>query len=257
MVFSLEAACGCEIGSIRSNNEDNFYLAGRFLPEENTGLQTVLTVSENSHKVCFGVFDGMGGAADGQCASFLAASTLSSVFQSGTRDGAITEELFVRAFLQMNEAVWKEADQRRNNMGTTAVILGFSDETIFVGNVGDSRAYRYRNNSLTQVTVDHYERMSGLADAGRKPHLSQCIGIAPEEMVIEPYIVQGTAQPGDVYLLCSDGLTDMVSDEQLSQILGEERAAGMCVSNLIAKAIEHGGRDNVTALVVQVKEQEN
>lgn len=118
-------------------------------------------------------------------------------------------------------------------------------------NLGDSRAYRLRNGEFLQISHDHVETRS-LA-VGRKAPLTQHLGINPEDMLIEPYIAKDKVFPGDQYLLCSDGLTDMLTNFEISDIMLSSEDAESCVTHLINAALEHGGRDNITVIICRIK----
>lgn len=256
MQFCLEAACGCNTGRIRKKNEDNYYFDSQILPLDNNGLTIPMYKRFEQDVVCFAVFDGMGGHADGHVASYLSANVFKHDCEKMEQGGMLSETFFTRAIVHMNESVCVEAQKLKNNMGSTAVIIGFCDDMLYICNVGDSRAYRYRKNRLLQITMDHVEDIPPFMRSSKrnKPRLSQCIGISPEELTIEPYVAQGMIKADDIFLLSSDGLTDMVTEEEIGKILSSGRDAGVCVQMLIDKALEHGGRDNVTVIVVRVQE---
>ena len=133
------------------------------------------------------------------------------------------------------------------SMGTTAAMLAFTEAGITLCNIGDSRVFRYSGGDLRQISRDH---IAG-APYGRKPPLSQNLGIPADELILEPYLARGSYRCGDVYLICSDGLTDMVSEESIAGVLGSvpaEEAAGV----LAQMALDNGGRDNVTVIVCGV-----
>ena len=254
MQLSLDAACGCDIGKVRTNNEDNFYFNGETLEMENPGLVSPFHRRFNQNTIFFGIFDGMGGAEDGQVAAFLAARSFRRDCQGIKNTEMLSESFFFRAVEHMNDSVYLEAGQKKNNMGSTAVLLGFCADALYVCNVGDSRAYRLRDDRLVQITIDHVETIPPYLKGSRrrKARLSQCIGISPDELRLDPYIMQGIAKRGDIYLLCSDGLTDMVDDSLIAEILNSGEDACICVQRLVQTALDRGGRDNTTAIVVKV-----
>ena len=254
MKFLLDAACGCDKGKVRGNNEDNLFFSGVTLEENNDGLPEPLARTVEDKTVCFGVFDGMGGADDGQTASFLAARSFLLSCDDIDQDDTLTEDFFIDAIERMNRIVYEEADRRGSNMGCTAVMIGFSDSGIIVCNVGDSRAYRCRDGRLTQITMDHCERL--MSGAARKPRLTQCIGLRPERRVVEPYTAVSRPGKGDIWLLCSDGLTDMVPEGEIAAILREEENAAAAVTRLIDRALANGGVDNTTVIVIRVTDCE-
>lgn len=258
MDYCVDAACGSSIGLVRANNEDNFYFNGVFLPQENTGQGTPLTFSgRRPGDECLAVFDGMGGGEHGEVASFVAAECLCGALAEGRGDEEA--ELYLERMTERaNRAVFdKRTALGASHMGTTQALLFFQDSRVYACNVGDSRIFGLRGDRLLQISRDHtdaeYMREKGIT--GRKPRLSQYLGMNPASIRLEPHITEGNLQSGDVYLICSDGLTDMVEPEQIRQILSEGGSARQCVARLIAAALEGGGRDNVTVIVIKILEE--
>lgn len=255
MQFELEAACFCTIGRVRKNNEDNFYFDQQILEEDNTGLNTPLYLRSAIGTVCFAVFDGMGGHADGQTASYLAARAFQRDCAAAEPSEVLSEEFFSNTVTHMNDAVCMEGKQRNNNMGTTAVILGFCGESAYLCNVGDSRAYRFRQGQIVQISMDHVEMIQpSLTVRHGKPRLSQCIGIPSEQLLLEPYLAQSLIKSGDIFLLCSDGLSDLVMLDEISNVLSGGQHLSDCVCTLIELALDYGGKDNITAIVIRILE---
>ena len=255
MSLRLEAACFNSTGKVRANNEDNFYFSDTTLEQENDGLLSPIYGMIEDDIVCFGVFDGMGGAEDGQVASHLAASSLKNDVFSANESAILSETFFLEAVEHMNTAVYMEAEKQKNNMGTTAVMFGFDKSSVYVSNVGDSRAYRWRDGHLVQISMDHVAPIPAYeAKTRRKPYLSQCIGIPPDKLKLEPYFARGTLQMGDIYLLCSDGLTDMVSESSIADCLCESKRIDVHARQLVELALDNGGHDNVTVIIIRVLE---
>ena len=253
MTYVLEAACACSVGKIRSNNEDNFFFDGRCLEEINTGLRHPVTATlPLRREICLAVFDGMGGENYGESASFAAASCLQKQTRR-LRDYFIPERRFLQECCQkLNEAVLARSRELcTERMGSTLVSLFFSHGSVYVCNLGDSRAYRLRDGELLQLSEDHVERRAGEPD-GRKAPLTQHLGVDPEYMLLEPHIAKGELRQGDQYLLCSDGLTDMLSNLEIDMILTDTATAQECAGRLVEAALEKGGRDNVTVIVCRV-----
>jgi len=237
--FDITAAGETHRGLRRSSNED------------------ALLVLESAD--VYVVADGMGGHAGGEIASQLAIETIASAFRDDHLEvGAahahvplLAAEL-VQSIGAANEAVHRAASSsdELSDMGTTVVAARFDARRgrLYVGHVGDSRCYRLRDGALKQITRDH--TMAELGVTGREgSYLSRAVGpkvlVETDVAVIEP-------RPGDVYLLCTDGLTKMVSDAVIRGILLDENAPAAAASTLIGRANEAGGRDNVTALVIRV-----
>lgn len=258
MNYKLTAACGCNMGKIRKNNEDNFYFNQITLPEENLGMENILYAEYDltEESGIFGVFDGMGGEADGQIASYLSAGILKEKSELLLSSPMKINKNYEDIIQKMNETVCRDAERRFNRMGCTASILMFAGKKAYLCNVGDSPIFRLRGYSLEQISQDHTDadmlKKQGITN--RKPHLTQCIGISPEEMQIQPYLFEEKICIGDRYLICSDGLTDMVKKEEINKTLKEVSDVKECVECLVQKALDGGGRDNITAVVIQVEE---
>lgn len=254
MGFTLQSACFSHIGSRRGNNEDNFFFNGLCMEEQHRGTHDpVLMERVLSEELCLAVFDGMGGENYGEQASFAAAAALQALagkpkqfYQSGGKYlDALTQTL--------NEAVFRRSQElMTSRMGTTMALLYFSGNHVYSCNVGDSRVYRLRGQVFAQLSQDHVsERTPG---PGRKAPLTQHLGMDSEEVRIEPYIVKDALQDGDIYLLCSDGLTDMVDNLALSEILSRNATPEACARELLKAALDGGGRDNITAIICRVSE---
>lgn len=247
-----DVAAGASLtGRIRKNNEDNFCVDERCLPLIHENSDTICTPLSRAVPHLLGVFDGMGGCNDGEIASYLAASTAQEYARhlKGERDVA---GMLTALCLEANEKVCKAADGAP--MGTTCALLYLSGSDYTVCNVGDSPVFLFRNGILRQISVDHtqrasYEKVTGKpAEARRKFPLTQCLGIPQDEMVIEPFLDGGKICAGDVFLLCSDGITDMLSTEEICRALSVHTSPDEMVADLTKMAMEAGGRDNLTAV---------
>jgi len=248
----IEAACGCHIGKIRKNNEDNFFFAGKHLDSDNVGLEVPLSyVGPIKNGFSIAVFDGMGGENFGEIASYTAAKEMQRTKKT-IKELLVSDEKYLNGqLLRLNDAVvLAKKELCTDRMGTTMVGLYFSMGYAYISNIGDSRAYRLRNNVFIQLSQDHV--LKRLGREGKKAPLTQHLGIDPEDMLIEPYTIRDKLQTGDVYLLCSDGLTDMLTDFEISEIMQNSENSIACVNRLIETALLHGGRDNITAVVCKV-----
>jgi len=203
----------------------------------------------------------MGGHAAGEVASQIAASTVEQSIASN-ESGLAMEELLQLAVLKANASVYETQKQRVEcrGMGSTLTVLVFLDSHYYIAHVGDSRAYLYRNNALSQLTRDHslvwplFE--SGILtkdDISRHPQknlITRSIGTQPQ---VEPDIQKGAALEGDIFLLCSDGLTDVLSDRDILNVLSNADKNPQELSDIIVNAAnEGGGPDNITAVVVHL-----
>jgi serine/threonine protein phosphatase PrpC len=238
----IEAIGDTDCGRRRARNEDALLL----LPE--LGL--------------FAVADGMGGYSGGEVASSLAVASLRQTFEErapgvGVVEGAPRRALeVVSAMERANDVVFDAARRQPElrQMGTTLVALRFmpNKQRLYVGHVGDSRCYRLRDGELRQLTTDHAMRELGLSGP-RANDLFQAIGI-DREVAVD--VVVDKPLPGDVYLLCSDGLPKMLADEQIRDLLLAEEDPEAAVYGLIEQANDAGGRDNVTVLLAKVSAPE-
>lgn len=250
MSFNIEAACLCNTGHRRKNNEDNFWFNGNNLPMENNGLNTPLILQDDlCREMCFSVFDGMGGENFGEAASFTAADNLAAELERSSN--LPPEERLATVAVHLNDAVVAAAKERLTaHMGSTMVSLLFHGSKATVCNLGDSRAYLLRNGQLKQLSTDHVSTRP--MAPGHKAPLTQHLGIDPEEFLIAPSSNTTALCKNDVFLLCSDGVTDMIPEAEIQTILSTNRPAAAIVTALVERALELGGRDNITAIVIKV-----
>ncbi|HET8833827.1 MAG TPA: Stp1/IreP family PP2C-type Ser/Thr phosphatase [Gemmatimonadales bacterium] len=244
----MHYTCGArtDVGLVRPGNEDHF-----------------LVLAERG---LFIVADGMGGHAAGELASEMAVRITCNAM--GALGGLSAEDVCVRMRMAMqaaNEAVFErtESEWDKRGMGTTATVLVLLEDGYVIGQVGDSRAYLFRRGSLLQLTRDH-SYVQELMDAGlitpaqaRTHRYSRAITrYIGEGREVVPDIYAGALEPDDVLLLASDGLTEMVEEEELVRILCSEGEPQRCVDQLIAEANARGGVDNITAVVVRALVQD-
>lgn len=245
------------VGKKRSNNEDNFYLSGVTVDS----ALDITAKAKTTNETAFAIFDGMGGEAAGERASQITAVTYGQKM-SLMLDGDFVPDTVQNTIEAANKKVCDETRLLGKRMGCTFVSVGFKNDTIYISNVGDSRAYLLRNNKLHCVSKDHTVAQS-MVDSGvisyeesqrikEKHKLTQHIGIFPEEMIIEPYYNNIPAQRGDIVLLCSDGLTDMLTDADIANILRAGGTEEQITNTLVETALANGGKDNVTVIVAKV-----
>ena len=230
-----------DVGLKRKNNEDAFML----LPD--LGLCVVA--------------DGMGGAAAGEVASAIFVETTREVFLDSEDKKADNAEMIERAFELANKRIIADAQihPEREGMGCTAEIVVFFGNTFVLGHLGDSRTYRYRDNKLTQLSSDH-SYVQDQIDRGfitpgeARTHpmrniILQAVGVN-EKVTVD--IIQGKTHLGDQYLLCSDGLTDMVEDKAIAEVLSDDRNLETKGKRLVALAKSAGGVDNITVALAEI-----
>jgi len=232
------------IGNYREINQDNFFCGGKYMDSIFLPLEFPLTgCITHENPDILGVFDGMGGEEFGEVASLLASREAALVELSGEP----VDEL-LKFCHSANAKICDYADRNGiRAMGTTAALLAFTERGITLCNIGDSRIFRFAKGELKQISVDHV----GVSAYGMKPPLSQNLGIPPAEMVIDPYIARWHYNNGDMYLICSDGLTDMLTTDEITEIL--ENGFSGAAERLLEKALENGGEDNVTIILCRVE----
>jgi len=224
---------------------------GEFLKSENDGVADPITGTADTKRIpAFAVFDGMGGEQQGEVAAYIAANTFDVGYkESPKRD---VKQFLLDACANMNNAICVHIkEQHLRSSGATAAILMFGKRDIYVCNIGDSRIYQFSDDTLTQISHDHSE--TGMID--RKPPLTQHLGIPETEFVIAPYVAKGLYEKGDKYLICSDGLTDMVSEAEIAKTMTENSSIEQGAEVLLQKALEAGGHDNITLILCEIRRQ--
>lgn len=252
MIFSFEAACLSHRGNRRRNNEDNFFFHGICMKPQHANTHDPLLWEDSlKQEVCFAVFDGMGGENDGELASFTAAQEMRSRLRQPQDFYMSTGSYLADLTQKLNTAVWDKAQERNTGpMGTTLAALYLTPRFAYVCNVGDSRVYRLRGQIFSQMSVDHIS--SHAVPEGRKAPLLQYLGVNPQEVRLEPHIVKDRLAPGDIYLICSDGLTDMVSNLEISGILSETEDIADTADCLLRAALRNDGLDNITLILCRI-----
>ncbi|PCC67491.1 Serine/threonine protein phosphatase PrpC [Nannocystis exedens] len=257
----LEVFARTEVGCVRKRNEDHFVVQN--LQTGERGLLPHQRVQPlTSRGTLIAVCDGMGGAAAGDVASALAVDVLSAVIHSKApfASTAAAQEVMQEAITAVNDKIRAAAveDPARHGMGTTlTAALAFGPE-LLIGHVGDSRAYIRRGRSLTQITTDH-SVVGQLIAAGRlRPDqardyehrnvLLQALGVQPR---VGPEFDVVQLRAGDVLLLCSDGLTGPVTDEQILGLMLRYEDPLRCCRALTEAACAAGGPDNVTVAIAR------
>jgi len=191
----------------------------------------------------FIVADGMGGHAAGEVASEMAVKFIARELGSlkGLGDEQVAERMR-QAIRAANAAIFQRTltEHDKRGMGTTTTALGLYDARFLIGQVGDSRAYLLRDGKLSQVTKDHHPYSNVI---------TRCVG-ANSDVLPDVYV--GTVKPKDLFLLASDGLTGMLEDQQLFEILRQGGEPQQHVDALIAEANRLGGLDNITAIIVRI-----
>jgi PPM family protein phosphatase len=242
------------VGMKRDHNEDSFYLP----------------VNERLAIVA----DGMGGHASGEIASRMAVETIVSYFKETEGEQQLTWPFKVdrghnqstnrmaTAIKLANQQIFDEAERKSewHGMGTTVVSTLFLDDVLIVGHVGDSRLYRVREGGIDQITEDHsllndYIRMKKLSESeiASFPHKNVIVRALGMKSSVEVDILVDHPRIGDLYLLCSDGLSGMVSDTEIAGFAIEEPDLDKLCDRLIGAANENGGVDNITVVCARLE----
>lgn len=249
------------VGKIRRNNEDNFLTGNYYRKDLKENIFSYEHFFDNKGVNVIAVFDGMGGTQSGEKASLISVSCLYSYIQHVTEHKETFDAQYI--IKKINQTVCKYAKELSNNMGSTLVMLVYENGFITSYNVGDSRAYLFRDKKLTQLSFDHTEEnmfkqmqlecglKCDVSKSGHKHILTQHLGIDESEFLLEPHISQKIqVKKDDLFLLCSDGLTNMVNDNDIVNIFEENTSIKCKVDKLIDKALEAGGKDNITVTIL-------
>ncbi len=256
--MNITHASRSDVGMKRDNNEDNLLV----FPEQNV----------------FAVFDGMGGHAAGEVASSIAATEVKEFFDftgkdedatwpfKGDRERSYDENRAVTAIKLANARIIEQSEQdgAKKNMGTTAVMVHFVERNgggprALVAHVGDSRVYLFRGGTLQRITIDHslveeYLRLGKITEEEAKhfPQKNIILRALGQQKVVEVEINVYQPQAGDIFLLCSDGLSGMITDEVMQAILVKQSGnLEAATKKLIDTANANGGADNVTVILAQ------
>jgi PPM family protein phosphatase len=224
-----------DVGRQRSVNEDSLVIAPPF----------------------FAVADGMGGAKAGEVASAMAAET----FEGESDSGEPAEAQLTRILREANRRIYELAvsDDSHRGMGTTVTAAKVTGNQVSLGHVGDSRAYRLRDGELEQVTRDHslvaeLERSGQITPEAAEHHPQRSIitrALGPEpDVQVDTYTLAG--RDGDLFLICSDGLTSMISDDELASILRSSDTLEEAADSLVRAANQSGGKDNITVVLFRL-----
>lgn len=235
-----------DVGKERKHNEDRYIL----LPE-------------------FGVFvvaDGMGGHQSGEVASRMAASTVAGYFRASGRTRPVRDSL-VSALSDANAKIFARADDSRahRGMGTTIVAAAYcpGDQMLYIAHAGDSRCYRIRGGRMEQLTRDHSLLQDALlerpdlteSDLAYLPRnvITRALGIGPS---VELDVRAEPVEAGDCFLLCSDGLHGLVTDEDIVKIVVSARTLTEATKELVRRANANGGKDNVTNVLIRIEDED-
>jgi protein phosphatase len=214
--------------------------------------------------------DGMGGHQGGEIASAMAVSGIAQDLEdaantieqcSESEQAQAINALLEATITKVNKEIFttSETNDQYKGMGTTVVVAISHKNKLHYAHVGDSRLYRLKNNTLEQLTSDHslvnelleqgyYKTQEEAANAGQKNVITRAVGIA-EEVKVD--VADISVEENDLFLLCSDGLSDMISDNEILESMQSTKEHEVIIEDLIGRACEAGGRDNISVMLVQ------
>ena len=249
-MFEWQLAGKSDVGLVRELNEDCIH-----------------TNQESGFVI---LADGMGGHKGGEIASAMAVSGIAEDLKKAASNGSTTSsqdsniaDVLTRSVEKVNKEIYLTAQNNEHyqGMGTTIVVAITHGSTLHYAHVGDSRLYRLRNNVFEQLTSDHslvnellaqgyYKTQEEAANAGQKNIITRAVGINES---VQVDVAKTAVEENDIYLLCSDGLSDMISNETIAELLQKHRSdLTQALDALIAEAKDAGGRDNVSVILMQV-----
>lgn len=257
-------------GRVRSDNQDNLLVAdltrgaAETLRSSRDGAFTVGPVEFGLGRAgaILMVADGMGGRAGGERASATAVAAVAEAMSEGRTDATVADFVarLVRAITEANAAIHAEgtSEDRYRGMGTTATLAGILGDRVYVAQVGDSRAYLIRNGTMVRLTRDQ-SLVQDLIDMGvlseddaqnvPSNQILQAVGVTS---TVEPVTTWHHLRRGDVLLLCSDGLSGVVSDQEVRRAVETAEDCGSLCDELVELANAHGGPDNITVLAARL-----
>ena len=244
----------CDIGSVRPNNEDIILFGGELFRNQTQTLDFEIT---EKSRFAVAIADGMGGHSSGEIASEYAAQFFCD-FVSELPDDLSLEELSekIKGWAQMahrNILLQGVQNPEYNGMGTTFCGLLFYEKLVLAFNIGDSRLYRFRGGILRPISTDH--SMQKLTNNQSLPsnQIYNSLG-AGDSAFVEIKDLTGLIHDDDIFLLCSDGLSDMITDDEIERVLLMEEPTS---EKLVDAAKNAGGKDNISVVLLSIKETEN
>ncbi len=243
-------------GSVRKNNQDNFFLNGRISFSDKEEY-----VSANGYfsDGVFAVADGMGGESYGEFASKVAVETLNEFVDNEKLDNINVVQRYIDS---ANTKICNKILDTQERIGTTITLVSVYNDVASLYNVGDSRCFLYRNGEIKQISKDHTVvanliEMNMLTEEEaktdkRRHQLLQHLGIFPEDIAISVFEGEKIKlSKGDIIIICSDGVTDVLDNCDIKEIIKRNTRVQRISDDLVYSAINKGSKDNVTALVIQ------
>lgn len=247
-----------DVGSVRKGNEDSFLVVD-ITSEHQDSLPEVKEYDFNNKSNIFVVADGMGGPAAGEVASLMAVNTVQEEIKSKTfSNESEFVEVLIGLLQKANTAIFEksQSNDEMKGMGTTATLAGVVDKKLFLGQVGDSRAYLIRNNTITQITKDQ-SYVNQLIEAGtiteeeaenhpQKNIILQALG---NQASLKVAVTSVDLSKGDYLLICSDGLSGLLKKEEMKLMIKSSSDLKAACQELIDLTNKRGGHDNITVII--------
>ena len=245
MAYYIRFAGVSHAGLCRKENQDHFVCAGQLMASQKALSMLVSGQQTAGKNAFFGVFDGMGGTRQGSKASGIAAEIAA---KTPAEKDPIRQ--LQSCCIHANSRICQLAHpQEVSPPGTTAAMLIFAPRQIALCNIGDSKIFRISNQRIEQISQDHI-----LYGPNGERYLTKNLGIPEKQFPLRPYFARGRYLTGDRYLICSDGLTDMLTEQEILQIVTHyfEKEA---VSVLLKAALNRGGKDNISIVLCRIEKR--
>lgn len=240
----IEYCCISAIGKKRKINQDNYYVVGKHRTLYQSDSVVVGRFLSTSGRIV-AVFDGMGGESSGEMASLIAAENCSRFDKITNTPINSLKEMCI----YLNRMVCSYSfDHGISSMGTTLAALKFDNDLVTACNLGDSSIFRINEVGLSKISKDHVFN----DHTGGKLPLIQFLGLPEKEGVLTPHFYSCNVDPDDIFLICSDGLTDEVDADDIEKICLSEICAESAADHLVNLALKNGGNDNITVIVCRV-----
>ncbi len=234
-------------GNVRKNNEDNFFSLGVIKSPDNQANQSYFCNGEtdSSDNCFFAVFDGMGGEEKGELASYISAKS--------AVDYTFDNEDIAKSLLSFTESINRNvrnyADKNQVEiMGTTFAGVVFSGENAYIGNVGDSKVFCISGGKINQISVDHILPK----ELAFRNILTQYVGMGENDSKFVPAVSDKILKPGDRYIICSDGLTEKLSTNEIGALCSVAQTVSDAADILVSQALSMGSSDNITVTVCEI-----
>lgn len=257
--YFVTTAAVTNVGLRRENNEDNYYYKHKCLPQIHNEEQAVDTWDfDTGYTHVLAVFDGMGGESAGDLASYTGACSFCDHVKRWEKTLDLPSPSEMSDVLnQISQLVYKRGREHHYRLiCSTASMLFLCNNEVVITDLGDSPMFLLRDNQWSRISLPHTDenllRQQGIQ---RKPGLTQFLGIDSNEMRLEPYVHRMEIQEGDQFLICSDGLTDMVTETEIQEVLFQSDTVQEKVQKLLGKALSYGGKDNVTIILCEIGEE--